>query len=98
MNAMNETSALDTISANVTRVLLVEDDVAGQRSGRCAHHEGGFVAGLEVFGCDAAERTLVEIERPGQHPGERHERLMFRRAAEFIPLVVFEVQHPFVVE
>ena len=57
---------------------------------------GAAIARPKLLDGHAAERALVEVERAGQHPGERHGQLVLGRDARFVPLIIFQVHHALV--
>ena len=54
--------------------------------------------GFERLDFHSSKRPLVEIKRSGKHPSERDGELVIGGDAFWVPLVVFEIHHPFMSE
>ena len=56
--------------------MILKDDIRGEHPARRSHHQRGLDARWELLYGHATERTLVEVQRTGQHPREGHRQVV----------------------
>src|SRR5262245_20282216 len=74
--------------------MVLEEHVTCKGPAWCAHYLWLGISRLELFDAHTAERSLMKVEWPGEHPGKRDCQFVLGGATGLIPLVILEVEHP----